>query len=225
MSTARRQREAAEAARRRRTQRMVWAATACVVLIVVAATAAIVGVTDRRRTAARAHHLGERPQRAGSSETCCGSHRLPHIHRAGRGRARERPASAARPPTNPDLLKPGTLAPAFTLKTPQGQTVGLSDFRGKPVLLELFATWCPTARPRHHTWPSSRPSCSQRASRSSRSTPTPRTRPASTHSTAISGCRTRRCSTRARRPGRSPSRARRGRSRRSTTCSPTRRST
>jgi thiol-disulfide isomerase/thioredoxin len=53
------------------------------------------------------------------------------------------PASAAQPSTNPDLLKPGTLAPAFTLKTPQGQTVSLSDFRGKPVLLELFATWCP----------------------------------------------------------------------------------
>jgi thiol-disulfide isomerase/thioredoxin len=53
------------------------------------------------------------------------------------------PASAAQPSTNLDLLKPGTLAPAFTLKTPQGQTVSLSDFRGKPVLLELFATWCP----------------------------------------------------------------------------------
>ena len=49
------------------------------------------------------------------------------------------PASAAQPSTNPDLLKRGTLAPAFTLKTPQGQTVSLSDFRGKPVLLELFA--------------------------------------------------------------------------------------
>ena len=45
--------------------------------------------------------------------------------------------------SDPSLLKPGTAAPAFTLKTPQGQTVSLSDYKGKAVLLELFATWCP----------------------------------------------------------------------------------
>jgi peroxiredoxin len=45
--------------------------------------------------------------------------------------------------TDPGLLQPGTAAPVFTLKTPQGQTVSLSDYRGKAVLLELFATWCP----------------------------------------------------------------------------------
>jgi peroxiredoxin len=45
--------------------------------------------------------------------------------------------------SDPTLLQPGTRAPAFTLKTPQGQTVSLSDYRGKAVLLELFATWCP----------------------------------------------------------------------------------
>ena len=86
MGTARRQREAAEAARRRRTQRMVWAATACVVLIVVAATAAIVARSQTGAGPPPAHTtFGERPQRAGSSETCCRSHRLPHVDRAGRG--------------------------------------------------------------------------------------------------------------------------------------------
>jgi peroxiredoxin len=45
--------------------------------------------------------------------------------------------------SDPTLLQPGTRAPAFSLKTPQGQTVSLSDYRGKAVLLELFATWCP----------------------------------------------------------------------------------
>jgi cytochrome c biogenesis protein CcmG/thiol:disulfide interchange protein DsbE len=33
-------------------------------------------------------------------------------------------------------------APGFTLKSLDGQTVHLSDFRGKPVLLNFWATWC-----------------------------------------------------------------------------------
>ena len=52
-------------------------------------------------------------------------------------------ASAAQGPSTSDLLKPGTVAPPFTLKTPQGEAVSLSDYKGKAVLLELFATWCP----------------------------------------------------------------------------------
>jgi len=52
-------------------------------------------------------------------------------------------ASSGSVGSDPSLLKPGTTAPAFTLKTPQGQTVSLSDYKGKAVLLELFATWCP----------------------------------------------------------------------------------
>jgi peroxiredoxin len=52
-------------------------------------------------------------------------------------------ASAAGGSSNPDLLKAGTTAPSFTLKTPQGDSVSLSDMRGKAVLLEFFATWCP----------------------------------------------------------------------------------
>ena len=53
------------------------------------------------------------------------------------------PASAAAPPSNPNLLAVGSVAPAFTLKTPQGQSVSLAHYRGKAVLLEFFATWCP----------------------------------------------------------------------------------
>jgi peroxiredoxin len=41
------------------------------------------------------------------------------------------------------LLPVGAPAPDFTLSTPQGSTVRLSDYRGKTVLLEFFATWCP----------------------------------------------------------------------------------
>jgi peroxiredoxin len=61
----------------------------------------------------------------------------------GVGQIEDEPASAARAPSNPSLVAVGTKAPAFTLKTPQGQTVSLSDYRGKTVLLEFFATWCP----------------------------------------------------------------------------------
>jgi peroxiredoxin len=53
------------------------------------------------------------------------------------------PASEALPPSNAHLLAVGAKAPSFTLKTPQGQAVRLSDYRGKTVLLEFFATWCP----------------------------------------------------------------------------------
>lgn len=40
----------------------------------------------------------------------------------------------------PDLR--GKPAPAFTLKTPDGKTVSLSDYKGKAVLVNFWATWC-----------------------------------------------------------------------------------
>jgi peroxiredoxin len=36
----------------------------------------------------------------------------------------------------------GKLAPDFTLKTLDGKTVSLSDYRGKAVLVNFWATWC-----------------------------------------------------------------------------------
>lgn len=62
---------------------------------------------------------------------------------SGVGTIESKPASAAHPPDNPDLLSPGIAAPAFALRTPQGATVSLAAQRGKVVLLEFFATWCP----------------------------------------------------------------------------------
>ena len=61
----------------------------------------------------------------------------------GVGLIEDQPATAAQPPQNTDLLPVGTLAPVFALRTPQGRKVGLAAYRGRAVLLEFFATWCP----------------------------------------------------------------------------------
>ena len=39
--------------------------------------------------------------------------------------------------------QPGDAAPDFTLTDGAGAVVQLSDFRGEPVLLNFWATWCP----------------------------------------------------------------------------------
>ena len=46
----------------------------------------------------------------------------------------------------PDGLKVGEKAPDFTLQTLEGETVKLSDYRGKKVFLNYWATWCPPCR-------------------------------------------------------------------------------
>lgn len=40
-------------------------------------------------------------------------------------------------------LLPGDAAPDFELETLQGETMKLSDLRGKKVMLNFWATWCP----------------------------------------------------------------------------------
>lgn len=48
------------------------------------------------------------------------------------------------------VLSVGSIAPDFALSTVDGRTVRLSDFRGKTVLLEFFATWCPHCQAEAH---------------------------------------------------------------------------
>jgi thiol-disulfide isomerase/thioredoxin len=61
----------------------------------------------------------------------------------GVGQVEGRPLTGADQPAAKSLLPVGSTAPAFRLRTPTGKPLNLASLRGKAVLLELFATWCP----------------------------------------------------------------------------------
>lgn len=48
--------------------------------------------------------------------------------------------------TIPVGIKVGNRAPDFALQTEDGETINLSDYRGKTVLLNFWASWCPPCK-------------------------------------------------------------------------------
>jgi thiol-disulfide isomerase/thioredoxin len=52
------------------------------------------------------------------------------------------PGPKAEPAGKLDRSHKGEAAPTFAFRTPAGETRSLADYRGRPVLVNLWATWC-----------------------------------------------------------------------------------
>ena len=77
------------------------------------------------------------PQGNGANQAAAAAHPAP----AG-GETGNAAAHPAYPTGRLDRSHAGTAAPDIAFEDPQGQPVRLSSFRGRPLLVNLWATWC-----------------------------------------------------------------------------------
>lgn len=128
---------------RRRQQRSIWVATGGLLLAVLAGSAYLVWKNQPPAAPGPAKPTAadlNAPKALREAAAKVGFH--PQLI-PGVGSIEDKSASDAPSPHNTNLLKPGTMAPPFSLQTPQGETVSLAGLRGKAVLAEFFATSCP----------------------------------------------------------------------------------
>jgi peroxiredoxin len=127
-----------------RRTKLVWGGTGALAVVVVAIVAALLASRSSAKTPAQAASVSASDRNASASLVQAANRVGFHpTTEAGTGVVESQSASAAPAPTSTTLLAVGSKAPGFTLKTPQGTSVSLSQLRGKAVLLEFFATWCP----------------------------------------------------------------------------------
>jgi peroxiredoxin len=126
--------------RRRRRWLLLAMLGALVAVVVVAVVAAVSSSPPPKRTLTISKEDRNAPVALRRAAAAVG---FQPIEANGTGTVENEPAGAARVPLGTDLLAVGTKAPPFTLSTPAGRSVSLADYRGKAVLLEFFATWCP----------------------------------------------------------------------------------
>jgi thiol-disulfide isomerase/thioredoxin len=124
--------------------RLVWGGTAAVVAVIAVVVALLLATrpTTKVPPPAASASSTDRDAPAALVAAADAVGFRPNVE-PGVGTIEDEPASAAGPPSTTALLPVGGAAPAFSLQTPTGETVTLRSRRGKAVLLEFFATWCP----------------------------------------------------------------------------------